>query len=65
MSPDVDFDPTSLDGWGEIETCGQVVAVTIGSATYQLHCENDAEHEPPCSATLLWTGDQTTTGGQP
>lgn len=55
MSPDTDFDPTSLDSWDEVEVCAEVITVAIGDVEHQVRCENDFGHEPPCSGTLLWT----------
>lgn len=58
MSPDTDFDPTSLDGWEETAVCGEALTVTVGGVEHELHCEDEPDHEPPHSGTLLWTAQQ-------
>lgn len=44
-----------LDSWAEPDDlCDQTCTVTVGGEVLTLHCEDNAGHEPPCSATIHW-----------
>lgn len=52
---EVDFDPTELGGWAEVDdVCDVTMTVTVGGAVYGLRCEQDAGHEPPHGGILYW-----------
>jgi hypothetical protein len=52
-----DPDPADLDRWDEpVGLCPRTLEVSVmGSSPQLVPCENDAGHEPPCTATLTWT----------
>lgn len=57
-TPDPDTIILAADGWVDIDptVCHETLMVDVGGgAWYELHCEDDAGHEPPCEGTLRWS----------